>query len=158
MVTSRRNLGASIAAFAFVAAATVLASCSGSQTPISPLVSPQQNAVVGAHLPIANPAVKDHCPHHGDVRVKPCAVDFTASAPGPDTVVVRFAKDKKGTLSESDNCGGPSGIATVAQGSGKTWTVTAGSATGSCTAEFDRLGFKHGKKLGWAKLSITNSI
>jgi hypothetical protein len=68
------------------------------------------------------------------------------------------SKNKKGTLSEKDDCGGPSGIATVTQGSGNAWVVTAGPTTGSCTAEFDYLSFKHGKRIGWAQLSITNSL
>lgn len=72
------------------------------------------------------------------------------------TVTVRTPKDKKGTLSESDNCGGASGIATVTQGSGDQWTVTAGATTGSCTATFDFT--KKNKVHGWANLAITNSI
>jgi hypothetical protein len=73
------------------------------------------------------------------------------------TVTVRADKDKKDTLTESDNCGGASGIAVVMLESGHTWMVMAGSLTGSCTATFT-LANKHGKTLGWADLAITNSI
>ena len=82
---------------------------------------------------------------------------FNASNPGPDTVTVRTPIDKKGKLQESDNCGGASGIATLAPGTGKQWTVTAGPTTGSCTASFIYLS-KRGKTLGYADLSITNNI
>jgi hypothetical protein len=91
------------------------------------------------------------------VRATPCSVSFSVSSPGPDTVTVRTPEDKKGTLSESDNCGGASGIATVTQGTGDDWTVAAGSTTGSCTATFDYTN-KRGKVIGHADLSITNSI
>ncbi|HEV3092042.1 MAG TPA: hypothetical protein VGX91_11450 [Candidatus Cybelea sp.] len=105
------------------------------------------------------PDVKGGCKAHGGVRVTPCSVDFTASSTGPDTVVVRTPKNKKGTLSEQDNCGGASGIATVTQGSGDDWTVTAGASTGSCLATFSFTNNgKHVKTIGWADLNITNSI
>jgi hypothetical protein len=104
--------------------------------------------------------VKHHCTAEGGVRVTPCSVDLTVSNPGPDTVVVRTPENKKGTLAESDNCGGASGIATVTQNPSNTeeWIVTAGSTTGSCTATFTFTGGKHGKTLGSANLNITNSI
>jgi hypothetical protein len=38
---------------------------------------------------------------------------------------------KKGATSESNPCGGASGIATVSQDTGDGWTVTAGATTGS---------------------------
>jgi hypothetical protein len=114
-----------------------------------------QNPAAIMHSPLG-PAVRNHCPAHAGVRVTPCTVTFDASNPGPDNVTVRTQEDKKGTISESDNCGGASGIATVT-GSGDDWTVAAGSTTGSCTATFDFTS-KRGKVLGFANLSITNNI
>jgi hypothetical protein len=152
VATSRYFFGA----FAAIAAAALFAGCGGSQ--VSPQGPVQANSSLAIHSPVDLPQVKGHCPAHGGVRVTPCTADLTVSSPGPDTVVVRVPKDKKGTLSEYDNCGGASGIATVTQGSGNTWIVTAGATTGSCTAEFDYLSFKHDKKIGWAQLSITNSV
>ena len=70
---------------------------------------------------------------------------------------MRIPKDKKGTLSEQDNCGGASDRGTVTQGTGKDWIVTAGATPGSCTATFSYTS-KRGKLLGSAQLSITNSI
>ncbi len=133
--------------FAAAAAIALVAGCSGSSSPISPVSSATQQS----------PAVKGHCTPHGGVRVDPCTVTFNASNPGPDTVTVRPPVDKKGKLQESDNCGGASGIATLAPGAGKQWIVTAGPTTGSCTASFIYLS-KRGKTLGYANLSITNDI
>jgi hypothetical protein len=149
---SPRNLSFGLAA---ALAAAMLAGCGGSQA-LSP--APVQGASSQiSHSPMLSPDVKGGCTAHGGVRVTPCSVDFTASSTGPDTVTARTPKDKKGTLSEADNCGGASGIATVTQGSGDDWTVSAGATTGSCTAVFDYKN-KHGKVIGYADLSITNSI
>ncbi len=136
-----------LGSFAAAAAIGLIAGCSGSSSPMTPLASAMQQS----------PAVKDHCTAHGGVRVDPCTVTFNASNPGPDTVTVRTPRDKKGTLQESDNCGGASGIATLAPGTGKQWTVTAGPTTGSCTATFSYVS-KRGKTLGYADLDITNNI
>jgi hypothetical protein len=140
-----------------LAAAAVLAGCSGSSQ-VNP-VGTQQSPAVTMHGPLVNPGDRTRCRQHGDVRidVDPCSITFTPSNPGPDTLTVSVPRDKKGTISESDNCGGPSGIATVTQGSGNEWAVTAGSTTGSCTATFDYAN-KRGKVVGSANLSITNNI
>lgn len=134
-------------------AAAVLAGCGGSQA-VNPAAAVGTSSSVHS---IVNPDVKGGCKAHGGVRVTPCSVDFTASSSGPQTVSVRTPKNKKGTLSEADFCGGASGIATVTQGSGDDWTVTAGATTGSCTATFS-FNNKKGKTVGWAALDITNSI
>lgn len=148
MASSRFSVRQLFSVFAATAAATLLANCggAGSQSPLAP----QSNT-------LAAPFVKDHCTAHGGVRVTPCSVDLTASNPGPDTVVVRTPQNKKGTLTESDNCAS-AGIATLTQGSGDTWTVTAGANTGSCTATFDFTSGKHHKVVGSAQLAVTNSI
>ena len=149
MVTLRLSVAPLAAAVIVAAAAAVLlAGCSGSPTQqVGPPIAPQ-----------TQPQVKNHCTAHGGVRVTPCSVDLTASSSGPDSVTVRTPKNKKGSLSEADNCGGASGIATVTQGSGDSWIVTAGATTGSCTATFDFRAGKHDKVVGWADLGITNSI
>jgi tetratricopeptide (TPR) repeat protein len=67
-----RYLLGSIAA---VTAIALIAGCSGSSSPMTPLGSATQQ----------RPAVKGHCTPHGGVRVDPCAVTFNASNPGPDT-------------------------------------------------------------------------
>lgn len=148
---SARNLSLGLAT---AVAAAMLAGCGGSQA--LGTATPQGSAL-GAHTTMVSPADSSGCRHHGGVRVSPCSVDFSVSSPGPDSVTVRTPRDKKGTLSELDYCGGASGIATVTQGSGDDWVVTAGEATGSCAATFDYTN-KRGKVIGHAVLSITNSI
>ncbi|HKU81115.1 MAG TPA: hypothetical protein VJP76_03010 [Candidatus Tumulicola sp.] len=132
-----------------LAAAALLAGCGGSGSQVNP-AGAMQNVVV--HRNVAG-----GCSAHGGARVSPCTVDLNASNPGPDTVTTRNPRSKKGTFTESDTCGGASGIATVVLASGDQWTVTAGSTAGSCSAEFDYTA-PHGKKVGWAVLNITNEI
>lgn len=138
-----------IAALGAVAVGALLAGCAGSQMSPTPVAGVSSSI----HSPGVIPAKKNGCQYHGNVRVTPCTITFNSNNQGPDTVVVR---EKKGTLSETDDCGGASGIATVTQGSGDTWMVTAGASTGSCTATFTLT--KKGKTKGWADLSITNTL
>jgi len=148
--------------FAAAVAAALLAGCGGSQA-LGPAPAGGTSSLV-SHSPIVMPDAKGGggkghggCERHGGVSVTPCTVDFTASSTGPYTVVVKSPESKKGMLSELDTCGGASGIATVVQGSGDDWTVTAGLATGSCAATFSYKN-KQGKTTGYAVLNITNSI
>ena len=131
-------------------AAALMAGCSGSQS--NPMPQAASQAPFQAQTGWGTDA---KCVHSGNVKVKPCAVDFTTSNPGPQTVTVKAPK--KDTVSEGDNCNGPTGIAEVAQGQGSTWVVTAGAMTGSCTATFTSKN-KKGKVTGTAELAITNSV
>jgi hypothetical protein len=81
---------------------------------------------------------------------------LTVSSP---TATVTVKVPKKNTISELDNCGGASGIATVVANptNPDQYIVTAGAVTGSCTATFTGSN-KHGKQQGSAQLSITNSV
>lgn len=94
----------------------------------------------------------DHC---RNISVKPRRVFFTVSNPGPVTVTV--TTQQQGTVTETDTCGGASGIATVTQGTGDQWTVTAGAQQGSCKALFI-LANTSGQKIGQAVLHITNFL
>jgi hypothetical protein len=91
------------------------------------------------------------------IRVTPRSVTFTSSNPGPFTVTVHVRNHPRGTVSESDNCGGASGIATVTLLSGNQWTVAAGAQMGSCVAVFT-LKNAGGQTVGRARLHITNTI
>jgi hypothetical protein len=93
--------------------------------------------------------------HCRSITVTPHLIFFTSSNPGPVTVKVHTRK--QGTVSELDDCGGASGIATVTQGSGDQWTVTAGAQEGQCKALFI-LKNSSGKKIGQAVLHITNFL
>jgi hypothetical protein len=145
--TSARYL---IALVGVIGAASMISGCSGSSA-VTPGAT-QLNTMPSNVLALA-------CRHHGTVRIKvdPCTIDLTASNPGPITVTVNTRESKKGALTESDNCGGASGIATVTQGSGDTWVVAAGATTGSCVATFSFQN-KRGKTVGTANLSITNNV
>ena len=135
-----------------VAAASIISACSGSSA-VTPTGATQVN-------PMLRVSPAHSCRHHGDVvvDVDPCSIDFTSSNAGPFNVTVNTAETKRGTFGESDNCGGASGIATLAPGSVEDqWVVSAGATTGSCTATFSFQN-KRGKTVGTANLSITNSI
>jgi|SRR5579862_3389207 len=95
--------------------------------------------------------------HCRSISVTPHVIYFTASNPGPVTVTVHT--QQQGTVSEIDDCGGASGVATVTQdtGSGNTWTVTAGAQQGSCKALY-LLKNSSGQKIGHAVLHITNFL
>jgi|SRR5579862_977485 len=137
-------------ALSLAIAAALVAGCSGSQGSLTPASGGQS---------MIPPQVKNHCPAHGGVRATPCTIDFTYSSYAPVTVTIRVPKDKKGTLSEADNCGGASGIASVtATSDPNQYTVAYGGVTGYCTATFSYNGGKHDKLLGYADVNITNSI
>ena len=144
-----------VAAVALLGAAAILGGCSGSQSGATPQTSMQVPPQYRA--PILPDAASDaaKCTHQGNVKVKPCSVDFTTGNPGPATVTVK--SPKSGTVSESDNCGGATGDATVNQADGDSWVVTAGASTGSCTATFESKN-KNGKVTGSADLAITNAV
>lgn len=148
-MSTLRSLGRPIfATAALLSAAAMIAGCAGSQTGVTPQTSqfaPQ------AHSPVLPDG---SCTHQGKVKVKPCSVTLTTSSP---TATVTVKSPKKDTVSEGDNCGGETGVATVAQAEGSSWVVTAGATTGSCTATFTSKN-KHGVQSGSATLSITNSV
>lgn len=137
------------AGIAVLSATAMLGGCAGSQSGATPQTSTQ------IPLQARSPIMPDkNCTSQGHIKVTPCSVTLTVSMP---TATVTTKTQKHDTVSEMDNCGGPTGIATVTQGTGNTWIVTAGSTTGSCTATFTATN-KHGKVKGSADLSITNSV
>lgn len=142
-----------LSALTLVAATAMLAACGGSPAQLNPQAPAQVNAANVMHPSAIEP---DTCQTFGGVRVTPCRLHFTLAHPGPDTVSVRTPNGKKGTLLESDHCGGVSGIATIVQGSGDTWIVTAGPTTGHCKARFNY--FNNNQKVGWATLRINNGL
>jgi hypothetical protein len=149
-VSTLRLLGRPIfAAIALLSAAAIVAGCSGSQPGMTPQTSTQMPSQ--ARVPVLPDS---SCTRQGKAKVKPCSVTLTTSNP---TATVTVTAPKKDTVSEMDNCGGPTGFATVTQEEGSSWVVTAGATTGSCTATFTSTN-KHGKANGSAELSITNSV
>lgn len=138
-----------VAGMALLTAAAMLGGCSGSQSGITP----QTSAPLQAHSPIT-PA--KNCTYQGHIKVSPCSVTLTYSAPSA-TVAVKT--NKHNSVTEADDCGGASGMATVTQNPSdpSQYIVAAGATAGSCSATFTATN-KHGKTKGQATLSITNSI
>ncbi len=135
---------------ALLTAAAILGGCSGSQSGVTPQTSTQ---VPQARSPIVP---NKNCTSQGHIKVSPCSVTLTVSAP---TATVTVKTNKHNSVSEQDNCGGASGIATVTQNptDPSQYIVAAGATTGSCSATFTATN-KHGKVKGTATLSITNSV
>lgn len=80
------------------------------------------------------------CQNDGDISVQPCHVTFDANHPGPTDVVINHGGNGDGNgdrhqIRERDDCASRN-IASVTRDSNRMYTVTAGSMTGSCTAEF----------------------
>ena len=137
------------AGIALLGVTAILGGCAGSQSGVTPQTSTQ------VPLQSRSPIMPDKkCTSQGHIKVNPCSVTLTVSAP---TATVAVKTNKHNTVSEMDNCGGPTGVATVTQGTGDTWIVAAGATTGTCTATFTATN-KHGKVKGSATLSITNTV
>jgi hypothetical protein len=153
MATSQRiSVRPLLGALAAVASTAILAGCGGSAAQVNPQSLTGVNAAPSSHSSGVQP---DACRSNGGVRATPCRVELTASNPGPVSVTLRTPHGAKGSVVEHDNCG-TSGVATVAQGSGNTWIVTAGSTAGSCKARFNY--FNNAQKVGWARIEIQNTI
>lgn len=140
-----------VAGIALLTAAAMLGGCSGSQSGVTPQASTQ------VPLQARSPITPDkNCTFQGHIKVAPCSVTLTASAPSA-TVTVKT--NKHNTASEEDNCGGASGMATVTQNPSDPaqYMVAAGGTAGSCSATFTATN-KHGKTKGQATLNITNDV
>jgi hypothetical protein len=136
----------SIAAIAVVA---VLAGCAGGSS--APAVS---NAIPqGVSQPPPAGVSNGKCGHDHGVSVKPCKVTLTVANP---TATVTTKGPSGGTFTVRDNRCSAKNIATVA-GVGNTYTVTAGTSTGTCGAKFIDKDVS-GHVIGVAQLSITNQI
>jgi hypothetical protein len=151
-VSISRLLGRPIfATIALLSTGAMIAGCAGAQSGMTPQASTQIGPQSRA------PFVPDSsCKHHGNLKVSPCSVTLTVSSP---TATVTVKVPKKNTISEMDNCGGASGMATVVVNPSNPdqYVVTAGATTGSCTATFTGTN-KHGKPQGSAQLSINNTV
>lgn len=101
----------------------------------------------------------------GGLTVTPCSITFNSSNPGPVQVSVMRNTDGDrhggGRIREQDDCTSQ-GIATIVRDSKGVYTVTAGSAQGSCDAQFSISG-RHdgnhdGDRGGNGNLHITNNL
>ena len=105
----------------------LLAGCAGMQgTPV--MGTP-------ASLGAKTSADRQTCPTEGGIKVTPCRVTFDAMHPGPAKIDVTTGDHNRQPVRESDNCASAS-VATVTRVTNHRYTVTAGTAMGSCTARF----------------------
>jgi len=138
-----------VAGIALLSAAAMLGGCGGSQ---AGGVAPQ-TSTFQARSPITP---DKNCTYQGHIKVTPCTVTLSVSSP---TATVTVKTNKHNSVSEADDCGGASGMATVTQNPSDPaqYVVTAGATAGSCSATFTATN-KHGKTKGQATLSITNYV
>lgn len=128
-------------------AIALLAGCGGANGQLNPALGQSQ---------ISPDMSPDTCRHVGIISISPCSVDFTNSRPGPDTVRVTIHGHINGTVVQSNNCGGASGIARVVRRSNLVFKIVAGSSSGSCKVKFRF--FHNGSNDGYAILNVTNSM
>jgi len=145
-MTSKTTLAASLLAMAFL----TLTACSSNGNSAQTLPSTANNPMVP---PAAQPEDHQGCSNDGDLRVNPCRITFDSGNPGPVDVTVSHG-DRDGRndgdrhrIAERDNCASRN-IATITSNSQHLYTVTAGTATGSCTASFDDNGNGRGRGRG----------
>jgi hypothetical protein len=78
------------------------------------------------------------CPNDGNLHVTPCRIRFDANHSGPVDVTISNGGGndrRRQTVKESDDCTSRN-IATLTRDSNHVYTVTAGTSSGSCTANF----------------------
>jgi hypothetical protein len=137
--------------FAAIAVAGVLAGCAGgSSVPPAGSSAVPQGVSQTQRTDISTAA---KCKSDHGVSVKPCTVTLTTSKP---VVTVTTKGPTGGTFTVKDTKCSAKGIATV-EGTGNTYTVTAGLTKGKCKAVFTDKDTK-GKKIGKATLDITNQV
>ena len=138
------TLNSKLVAAASFAASLALAACGGGQSSMGtmPVASNPMNA--GSAQPLDRNG--GGCPNDGDLHVNPCRIRFDANHSGPMDVVVSNGggdrdrgrdrgRGRGQQIRESDDCASRD-IATLTRDSNNVYTVTAGTATGSCTANF----------------------
>ena len=103
------------------------------------------------------------CPNDGGITVTPCRIKFDSNHSGPISVTVMSGGNGDGNrhaIKESDDCASRN-IATVAKNNNRQYTVSAGSVTGSCTAQFTDNGNHNddrGGPNGGGTLRIVNDL
>jgi hypothetical protein len=165
-MTAKTTLAASLLAMAFLA----LTACSSTGNSAQTLPTTANNPMVP---PAAQPEDHQGCSNNGDLRVNPCRITFDSGNPGPvDVTVSHGGRDGRNDgdrhrITERDNCASRN-IATITSNSQHLYTVTAGTASGSCTANFDDNGNGRGRdgnddhggggRNGGSQLRIVNNL
>jgi len=165
-MTSKTTLAASLLATTLL----TLTACSGNGNAAQTLPTTANNPMAPAAV---QPQDRQGCSSDGDLRVNPCRVTFDSGNPGPVDVMVthgnRNGRDDGDShrIKERDDCASRN-IATITRDSEHVYTVTAGTATGSCTASFDDNGNGRGRdgnndhggggQNGGSQLHIVNNL
>jgi hypothetical protein len=140
----------SLRSLAAVAVAGILAGCAGGAS--MPATSTNALSAIALRAPSSSASVQPaKCKSDHGVSVNPCSINLSLSNPDES---VTTKGPKGGTFSFNDKTCVKDDIATIS-GSGNNYNADWGSKSGSCTAIFTDKNSK-GKKIGTAKLSITN--
>ena len=142
----------SLRPLAALAVAGMLAGCAGGAS--APATSSNALPFMASHVQPAGASIDvspAKCKSDHGVSVKPCSIHLSASNP-VESVTTKGPAG--GTFTYDDKVCVNDGIATIS-GSGNKYEAIWGNKTGSCTTVFTDKD-KTGKKIGTAKLSITN--
>lgn len=131
--------------------AALLAGCAGSHQ-----FGPTTSSDFTTQAPLSHassPGAPDLCRHVGVISATPCQVKFTSA--GSQDVTIAVKGHMRGTVTQHNNCGGSSGVASISRVSNLDWKVTAGSTNGTCRVRFN---FYHdGNNEGFAIVRIDNA-
>jgi hypothetical protein len=123
------TLHAIATASVFALASASLAGCGGGAQ-LSPT-----NAFPSSSVSQATAMDGQSCDGSDGIKVLPCRLTFDSMHPGPKDAVVSSGDNDRQTIKERDDCVARN-VATVTRMSNHRYAVTAGSAKGSCTANF----------------------
>lgn len=121
-----------------ISTSVIVAGCGGAQQ--MPAVNDFSSGSNLTQMPADRGRNHQGCQDDGDVSVRPCHITFDTKNPGPTEVMINHGANGAGNgdrhqIKERDDCASRN-IATVTRDSNRTYTATAGSMTGSCTANF----------------------
>lgn len=129
----------------------MLGCSSGAQMPSMGAAQSQGHGVLSQSV---SPSDNGDCQNRDGVDVTPCRVVFNANHPGPTTVKVHSDGHR---ITERDNCA-TKGVATVTLLGNRTFSVTAGTTAGSCTAHFVRKNNNNDDEGQGALLTVVNRL
>jgi hypothetical protein len=94
-------------------------------------------ATSATQLQTALPQDRGDCHDEDGVKVTPCRVKFDANHTDPRMVIITTGDNNHQSVKERDDCAARD-IATLTKVTDHRYTVTLGTATGSCEARFER--------------------
>ncbi len=150
------TLHRTFSASALVLTAFAVAGCSsGAQSPSMGGVPGTVNSMQAGSL---LPQDDRGCQTSDGIKVTPCRIAFDMNHPGPVNVRVTSDDRERHTIVERDNCAARN-VATITKTMPHTYSVAAGTASGSCTAHFTRrVRNDDGDGGGGSDLVISNKV